>query len=170
MSEAAINIQTANGKRIRNRVDLANARVMIQQARIEVDRLNREYKEELKQAGRARLTAFRSRRTQKSTTMSVTEFDHYTGQIGWPTTLRSKRFEKQRRVVEKELLAHIKQAGSNEAKLLNAVAALRKAVGKDARRLGYREFAASSNFVDRLRKHIHHSDQIVKHKEMLAKM
>ena len=169
-SEAAINVQTARGKAIKNRVDSANAVVAIRKARFDADRLKREYAAEVREERKARLTALRSRPKRIPKTLSPYELDHYSGKIAWPVTLRDQQFSQVRKAVEKELTLHVRQTGSNEARLLTSISTLRKSVGKQARTIGYREFAAASKFLDRLRNHIRYSDQLMKHREMLAKM
>ena len=169
-SEAAINVQTARGKSIKNRVDKAQAVVSIREARFQADRLKRQYASEVRADRSARIAALRARPKRIPATLNGMEIDRYSGKLTWPASIRQKRFEKARKAVERELQTHFKQRGSNEARLLTSIETLRKAVGKQARNLGYREFASASKFVGRLRNHVRHSDQLMQQKTMVAKM
>lgn len=153
-SQAAINVQSARGQAIRNRVAMAEGSLRIEEARIASSRLREAYANETRRARaarRAELAASRPRHKKPGLTQS--EYNYQTGQISWPSVLKGPSLTRHRIAVDR--LAVRKPNGERDnIELKIAAKALRTALGKNARRLGQLRFTAANNFLKRLDRQI----------------
>jgi hypothetical protein len=168
-SRAAINLRTAEGKAIQNRIAAARAKVEIRQARIDAERLKATYQQEIRKLRSERLALLRTRPKRVAATLTAREFDKYTGEVQWPMAITHPIFAKQRTAVEQALKSKTRMQKHADEKLTIAVDALRKAIGRNAQTLGYKKFASANNFTKRLQNQIRFQEEI-KRVEMLASM
>ena len=168
-SRAAINLRTAEGKAIQNRVASARAKVDIRQARIDAERLKATYQQEIRKLRSERLALLRARPKRVAPTLTAREFDTYTGEVQWPMAITNPILTKQRAAVEQALKPKTRMQKHADEKLAIAVDALRKAIGKNAQTLGYKKFASANNFAKRLQNQVKFHGKI-KPVEMLASM
>lgn len=168
-SRAAINLRTAEGKAIQNRVASARAKVDIRQARIDAERLKATYQQQIRKLRSERLALLRARPKRVAPTLTAREFDTYTGEVQWPMAITNPILAKQRAAVEQALKPKTRMQKHADEKLAIAVDALRKAIGKNAQTLGYKKFASANNFAKRLQNQVKFHGKI-KPVEMLASM
>lgn len=168
-SRAAINLRTAEGKAIQNRVAAARAKVEIRQARIDAERLKASYQQEIRKLRSERLALLRARPKRVAPVLTEREFDKYTGEVQWPLAITHSLFAKQRIAVEHALRPKTRMQKHADEKLAIAVDALKKVIGEHAQTLGYKQFASANNFTKRLQNQIKFQEEI-KRVEVLASM
>lgn len=167
-AQAAINREAATSQAISNQVAAARARLEIAKARIETAKLETAFLKETRDQRRARLATLRARPKRVGPRLTTFEYDKYTGEVQWPSALSAPLLAQHRAAVERALDPKMQKKKYGNDRLLAAVDSLQQAIGKNAKKLGYKKFATAKNFAQRLQNQIKFESR--KRTEMVAKM